>query len=104
MGILHYDRRAFEFNDRLLTHLQVVVGLKLRRSECFYLSWLPSQDAGSGRQAIWIAGAVPLHFDYSGSRLPSVNRDWVEQLIMSSNSGFGLNLSDEHNREPDAAQ
>ncbi|TCL77935.1 MULTISPECIES: hypothetical protein [unclassified Rathayibacter] len=104
MGVLRYDHRTFEFEDRLLVHLQIVVGLKLRRAECFYLSWLPGHGSGIGRQAIWIATGVALHFDYSGTRLPSVNRDWIEHLVASSHSGMGLNLSDEANREPAALQ
>jgi hypothetical protein len=100
MGILHYDRRAFEFEDRLLVHIQVVVGLKLRRGECFYLSWLPGRESGAGRQAVWIATGVPLHFEFAGSRIPSVNRRWIEHLVTGSHSGMGLNLSDDLNREP----
>ncbi|MWV48962.1 hypothetical protein GRS96_06675 [Rathayibacter sp. VKM Ac-2803] len=99
MGVLHYDNRSFEFDDRILTHLQMVVGLKLRRSESGYLTWVPSRDTGTGRQAVWIATGVALHFEFSGSRIPSLNREWIEQLVASSNSGIGLNLSDDRNRE-----
>lgn len=100
MGVLHYDHRTFEFEDRLLIHIQIVVGLKLRRSECFYLSWLPSRDTGAGRQALWISTGVPLHFEFAGGRIPSINRDWIERLIKECSSGVGLNLADERNREP----
>lgn len=100
MGVLHYHDRIFEFEDRLLTHIQIVVGLKLRRSECFYLSWLPGHASGAGRQAVWISPGVPVYFAFSGSRMPSVNRDWIEHLVAAANSGTGLNLSDDRNREP----
>lgn len=100
MGVLHYDHRTFEFEDRLLTHLQIVVGLKLRRSESFYLSWLPGRETGAGRQSLWISTGVPLHFEFSGSRIPSINREWIEALVRECNGGIGLNLSDERNREP----
>ncbi|AND16975.1 hypothetical protein C5C18_05005 [Rathayibacter tritici] len=74
MGVLHDDQRSFDFDDRLFTHVEIVVGLKPRRSEPFYLSWLPSRETGSGRHSVWISTGMPL--------------------------GIGLNLSDEHSREP----
>lgn len=39
MGRLVYDSRLdVDFEDRLLGHLQVVIGTKLGRGESFYLS------------------------------------------------------------------
>jgi hypothetical protein len=104
MGVLHYDGRDLEFEDRLLSHVQIVVGLKLKRSESFYLSWLPGRETGAGRQAIWIANGIAMRFDFSGSRTPALNREWIERLVTSANSGIGLNLSDELNREPRASR
>lgn len=104
MGVLHYHDHTFEFEDRILAHIQIVAGLKLRRSECFYLSWLPSRDSGAGRQVIWITPGVPLYFAFSGSRVPAANRSWVDRLVAGANSGAGLNLSDERNREPVAGE
>jgi hypothetical protein len=100
MGVFYYHDRTFEFEDRLLTHVQTVVGLKLRRSECFYLSWLPGRSTGAGRHAVWITNGVAMRFEFSGSRTPALNRDWVERMVVSANSGHGLNLSDVLNREP----
>ncbi|QHC69290.1 hypothetical protein [Rathayibacter sp. VKM Ac-2801] len=100
MGVLHDDQRSFEFEDRLLTHLQIVVGVKLRRSECFSLSWLPGRETGAGRQSLWISTGTPLHFEFNGSRVPALNRDWIELLIRESGGGIGLNLSDDRSREP----
>lgn len=104
MGVFHYHDRIFQFEDRLLTHLQLVVGLKLKRSESFYLSWLPGRDTGAGRQAVWITNGVAMHFEFSGSRTPPLNRQWIEHLVMSASSGNGLNLSDVLNREPAASR
>lgn len=75
MGVLHYHDRTFEFEDRLLSHVQIVVGLKLKRSEYFYLSWLPGRETGAGRQAVWISNGSAMHFEFHGSRTPALNRE-----------------------------
>ena len=103
MGLLHYDATRFEFDDRTLAHLQIVIGLKLRRREPFYVSWRSDAAIGSGRHSLWIDNGVPIHFEYSGGRIPAPNRDWIEHLVTASNSSAGLNLSDDHNREPNGA-
>jgi hypothetical protein len=95
VGYLRYDGQRFDFEDRLLAHLQVVINLKLRRSESFFLSWTPKALSGEGRHAIWIAGGVPIHFAYSGSRVPSINREWVQTLALAANSSSGLVITDE---------
>ncbi|ROQ52640.1 hypothetical protein EDF36_3802 [Rathayibacter sp. PhB152] len=103
MGYLHYGTESFPFDDRLLLHLQVVVGLKLRRHEAFFVSWRPGAQTGEGRHAIWIDNGVPIHFNYSGGRPPTLNREWIEQLVTSANSSGGLNLADDRNAEPPSA-
>jgi hypothetical protein len=95
VGHIRYDGERFEFEDRLLAHLQVVISMKLRRSESFFLSWAPKAGSGEGRHAIWIAGGVPIHFAYSGSRPPAINREWVEILTLATNSSSGLVITDE---------
>jgi hypothetical protein len=100
VGHLRYDGDRFEFDDRLLAHLQVVIGLKLRRSESFFLSWTPKALSGEGRHAVWIAPGVPIHFAYSGSRPPSINREWVEALALAANSSAGLVITDEVAQHP----
>jgi len=40
MGKLTYDSTlTVDFDDRVLAHLQLVIGAKLRRAESFYFSW-----------------------------------------------------------------
>ncbi|MCJ1697939.1 hypothetical protein MT349_19325 [Rathayibacter caricis] len=102
MGQLHYNSETFAFEDRTLLHLQLVIGLKLRRREPFFLSWRAEPAVGSGRHALWIDNGVPIHVEYTGGRAASLNRDWVEHLINAANSGSGLNLADDHNQEPDS--
>jgi hypothetical protein len=95
VGLLMYDGEEFDFDDRVLAHLQIVISTKLRRREDFFLSWSLPIERGSGRHAIWIDNGVPLHFFYSGSRPASINRDWIEALLLSSARASGLQLSDE---------
>ena len=90
MGFLHYDGEEFDFDDRVLLHLQIVISTKLRRHENFFITWALPMERGSGRRAIWVDNGVPIHFSYSGLRAASINRDWVEILMASANSGSGL--------------
>jgi hypothetical protein len=100
MGVLQYDDEEFDFDDRVLYHLQVVISTKLRRAENFMLSWTQSLERGSGRHTIWIDNGVPLHFFYNGSRVPAVNRDWIEELLLSSARAGGMVLGDEPPARP----
>ncbi|WP_165064350.1 DUF7882 family protein [Marisediminicola senii] len=97
MGKLLYGASGVEigFDDRVLAHLQVVIGAKLRRGESFYFSWKDDPNIGDGRSTVWLSDAIPLYFKYSGGKMPSLNREWVEALMTSANSNQGLQLSDE---------
>jgi hypothetical protein len=91
MGQLVYDTSAaIEFDDRLLAHLQLVIGAKLRRNESFFLSWKDEQDAGGGRSVIWLHPALAIRFKYVGSRMPLINRNWIDTLTIAANSAGGL--------------
>jgi hypothetical protein len=83
------------FDDRVLAHLQLVIGLKLRRDESFFFSWRDEQSVGDGRSVIWLDPSIPLVFRYNGGRMPKINREWLEALTISSNSAQGLQLTDE---------
>ncbi|MFF2052201.1 ATP-dependent DNA ligase [Leifsonia sp. NPDC058194] len=96
MGKLVYaGTTEIGFEDRVLAHLQIVIGLKLRRKEGFIFSWRDEQGVGDGRSAIWVDPAIPLLFRYSGGRQPKINKSWLEQLTISSNSAAGLQLTEE---------
>ncbi len=96
MGALLYgDRqRRFEIDDRTLAHLQLVIAAKLRRRESFFFSFR-DEDEATGRTSIWMSSMVPLHFKYYGSRLPVINRRWVEALHDAANSTAGLIVLEE---------
>jgi hypothetical protein len=92
MGVLLYGSSSTEitFDDRALTHLQIVITAKLRRHESFLFSWSNAAAAGSGRSSIWLHPSSTLLYRFSGNRMPAVNREWIEVLMASANSGGGL--------------
>lgn len=97
MGKLLYGSPSTEiaFDDRALHHLQIVIAAKLRRRESFLFSWRDSTDIGGGRGAIWLDPSSTLYFRYSGGRVPVVNREWLNALMLSANSNTGLYFSSE---------
>ena len=95
MGILHYGDRDLPMDDRVLAHLQIVIGMKLRRGENFFVTWRKPTSAGSGRNSIWIDNGIPILFEFDGSRLPAINREWVETLAASASTNFGLQVTEE---------
>ena len=97
MGTLLYGSPSTEisFDDRALTHLQIVITAKLRRRESFVFSWNDGLEVGSGRSSIWLDPSSTLYYHYLGSRAPSINREWIDVLMRSANSGSGLFFSPE---------
>lgn len=83
---------SVEFDDRVLAHLKVVIVSKLRRGESFTFSWQNSSASGSGHNSIWLHPAIPLQFEFFGGREPSLNREWLEELIQLSNTPAGLRV------------
>jgi hypothetical protein len=102
VGKLLYSSTAMEigFEDRALAHLQLVIGVKLRRGENLFFSWKNKINVGSGRSSIWIEPSIPLYFKFSGSQHPVINRAWVELLTESAYSSAGLIYHAEPGTEP----
>ncbi|MBC7723768.1 MAG: ATP-dependent DNA ligase [Burkholderiaceae bacterium] len=97
MGKLLYGSPSMEvdFDDRALMHLQIVITAKLRRGESFVFTWRDTLEVGDGRSSFWMHSSIPLYFRYFGSRVPVINRLWIEALSASSNSPGGLHFSEE---------
>jgi len=97
MGTLLYGSPGIvvSFEDRALMHLQIVITTKLRRREGFIFSWTESADdeTEGGRSAIWLDASSILYYRYSVSRVPNINRNWIERLMVSANSAGGLFFS-----------
>jgi hypothetical protein len=94
VGALIYGSPMMElqFDDRVLAHLQIVVGSKLRRGESFFFSWRETDKSGEARSSVWLSPGIPLMFTYSGGRSPRVNHEWLQLLEEAANSGRGLVL------------
>jgi hypothetical protein len=86
------SKLAIEFDDRTLTHLQIVIGVKLRRHEGFFFSWRDDPALGDGRSSIWLETSIPLFFKFSSAERQPLNRDWLEELTTSSNRAEGMAL------------
>ena len=95
MGRFIYDTAAnsVDIDDRTLAHLRIVVMNKLRRSESFMFDLMMSD--GSGHRSFWINRAVPIQFQFFGSRAPRINRLWVEELMAAASGPHGLRISPE---------
>ncbi|MFF2493964.1 ATP-dependent DNA ligase [Agromyces sp. NPDC058064] len=94
MGKLIYNSstRELDIDDRTLAHLRIAILNKLRRSESFAMTWEHGVENGSGRTTLWLNESIPLQFVFSGNRPPTLNRLWIEQLLLTANSTSGLHL------------
>lgn len=91
MGKFLYDGMVnVEFDDRLLSHLQVVIGAKLRRGESFPFTWKDGSHVGDGRTSVWIHPRANITYRFDGGRQASINREWVDHLMYTANSVGGL--------------
>lgn len=95
MGSLVYDSTMVQFDDRVLTHLQIVIVQKFSKGESFLMSWKDSVAVGDGRGSFWLTPAAPLYFKFLGSKVPAVNRDWLLALGQSADSSTGLIVTSE---------
>jgi hypothetical protein len=100
MGQLIYGATGtvVEIEDRALAHLKVVMITKLRRNEGFAFSWDEALKDGSGRSTIWVHPSISVQFKFYGTRQPSMNKVWLEDLMSSANSSGGLHVLPERER------
>lgn len=100
MGTLRYDGESYELDDRVLIHLQIAISTKLRRGENFFLTWPVPVELGSGRHSIWVDNGVPLHIYFAGSKVPMLNKDWIEAMIQSASRASGMYVMEESEVRP----
>lgn len=76
MGKFFYrDQVRADFEDRLLAHLQVVIGNKLRRGEPFYFTWKDDVSAGGGHTSVWLHPGPPSPWSFTAQ--PAGQRRWT---------------------------
>jgi len=93
MGKFTYDGTVkVDFDDRLLAHLLLVIGAKIRRGESFHFSWKDDPSIGDGRTVIWIHPHASISYKFYGSRQAAINRAWLDELTASANSPAGLHV------------
>ncbi|GAB3412078.1 hypothetical protein GCM10027515_34100 [Schumannella luteola] len=93
MGRFSYDNSlSVDFDDRVLAHLQVVIGAKLRRGESFHFTWIDDESSGDGRTTVWMHPHANLVYKYFGKRAAVLNRAWIDALMFTANSVSGLHL------------
>jgi hypothetical protein len=90
VGSLTYDGVTIQFDDRVLTHLQIVIVQKFLKNESFLMSWKDGASVGDGRGAIWLAPTIPIYFKFLGSKVPAIDREWLLLLGKSAESSTGL--------------
>ncbi|WP_316250699.1 hypothetical protein [Protaetiibacter sp. SSC-01] len=93
MGVLHYADQAIVIDDRTLSHLKIAVVTKLRRGESFTLSWTHGPGEPRGRTTIWMQPSIPIRFEFDEAEPRPLSRDWIEQILRSSNSTGGIQLT-----------
>jgi hypothetical protein len=96
MGHFVYGANAkYEFSDRTLAHVKVAAGLKLRRQESFYLSWVKPASEGSGRVTVWLSPSIPVQFQFTTQHPEDLNRVWLKALAMTAMSDRGMVVLEE---------
>lgn len=94
-----YGPTGHRIEDRTLSHIKIVVGLKLDRGQSFFLSWNLRSEEGSGRISVWISATTPLQFRFAQSVRPEINRRWIEYMMMNSFGPRGVVVVDENDAE-----
>lgn len=93
MGTMAHGNISVDFEDRLLSHLQIVIVQRFRRNESLIISWLDAMSVGDGRSSMWMTPTLPVYFKFAGSRVPAIDRHWLDQLTQSAASSTGLILT-----------
>lgn len=95
MGKLIYGYHEIDIEDRLLTHLQIAAINRLKSDQPFALSWRDPREQGGGRTTVWVHPSIPLMFHFDGSRVPSINRRWLDELYASADGPTGMIVTQE---------
>lgn len=91
MGRLIYqERHVLDIEDRLLSHLRVVIMNKLRRQEPFMLM-APHPEQGT--LSLWLHPFTPIVLQFYGSRPPQLDKALIDQMMQDASGPNGLVLA-----------
>jgi len=99
VGYLYYgsESQPVEFPDRVLAHIRVLATSKLRRGECFTMTWRHQSTTGEGRTSIWMQPAIPMKFVFDSAEAQQLDPDYLQKLAREASTGNGVFI------EPDDA-
>ena len=103
VGALVYGGQSFEFDDRVLAHLQAVISMKLRRREPFLISWTAAPGEPISRHAVWIDNSIPLRYEFVTETSEKLDDRWLNELMEMSSRTSGLVITPERELEAGAA-
>ena len=94
MGTLYYGaaRTAVKIDDRVLSHLKLLIVSKLRRNEPFLLSWAEGADNGHGRSSVWIHESLDIVFRFDGGRQPELEKELLDRLSNEALAPAGVRI------------
>ncbi|WP_203581196.1 DUF7882 family protein [Microbacterium hibisci] len=98
MAYLYYgaDPRPAEIPDHVLAHVKVVAATKLRRGECFMLTWRHGDGGEDGRTSVWMQPSIPLRFVFDGPEPEALDRQYLRDLADEAMSSRGIVLEWDH--------
>jgi hypothetical protein len=53
--------------DDILAHVKAIASVKLRRNECFMLSWRYAGAEEQGMTSVWLQPSIPLRFQFTSA-------------------------------------
>ncbi|WP_245861472.1 hypothetical protein [Microbacterium aurantiacum] len=68
------------------------MGTKLRRQECFMMTWHPPGGDPGRTCSAWIHPAIPLQFYFDGETIPQVTPSHIAELMERVNATGDLVL------------
>lgn len=95
MGILYYGaaRTPVHIDDRVLAHVKVLAGSKLRRNEPFLITWRESSEQGAGRTSVWIHAGTDLIYRFDGGHPADLDTALLEQMSAEALTPMGVQIS-----------
>ena len=92
MAYLYYGAESLpvELPDRVLAHVRAVIATKLRRGECFMLTWTNPNYPGT--TSLWMQPSIPLRFVFDVTDAEPLDGEYLNELARAANSSRGLVL------------